>query len=65
MDYDGVYERELPSDDSPEFVSSMFGRYSFIGNPTRDGFKASILNIINNKVIDICEDLPKSYVVTN
>ena len=53
VDYDGVYERELPSDDSPEFVSSMFGRYSFIGKPTRDGFKASILNIINKKVIDI------------
>lgn len=52
VDYDAVYERELPSDDSPEFVNSMFGGYN-IGEPERNGFEASILDLINMKVIDI------------
>lgn len=53
VDYSGVYERQPPSDDPPERVNSIFGTYSYIGQPSRDGFEASILNIIDKKIIRI------------
>ena len=53
VDYDGIYEREIPSDNPPEAVNALFAQTSEIGTPDMQGFEASILNIIDKKVIDI------------
>lgn len=53
VDYDGIYERELPSDDPPEVVNAIFSQSHIIGTPDREGFEASILNIIDKKVFEI------------
>ncbi len=52
VDYDGIYERELPSDDSPEVVNAVYATGS-IGKPDMDGFEAAILNLIDKKVLSI------------
>ena len=52
VDYDGIYERELPSDDPPEVVNAIYATGS-IGTPDMDGFEASILNLIDKKVLSI------------
>jgi uncharacterized membrane protein len=53
VDYDGVYEREPPTDEPPEVINAIFDKYKYIGEPDRDGFEASILNIIDRKIIEI------------
>ena len=53
VDYEGIYERELPTDESPEFVNAVFGKTANIGEATMAGFEASILNLIDRKVIDL------------
>lgn len=53
VDYDGIYERELPSDDPPEIVNAIFSQSHVIGTPDMEGFEASILNIIDKKVFEI------------
>ena len=52
VDYDGVYERELPSDDPPEVINTLFSD-AFIGTADMNGFESSILNLIDRKIIDI------------
>ena len=52
VDYDGIYERELPSDDPPEVVNAIFATGD-IGTPDMDGFEAAILNLIDKKVLSI------------
>jgi uncharacterized membrane protein len=63
VDYDGIYERELPSDDAPEVVNAMYGNGD-IGNPDMDGFEACILNLIDKKVLGI-ETVTDSQTETN
>ena len=50
VDYDGIYERELPSDDPPEVVNAIYATGD-IGTPNMDGFEAAILNLIDKKVL--------------
>ena len=50
VDYEGIYERELPSDDPPEVVNAMYATGD-IGTPNMDGFEAAILNLIDKKVL--------------
>ena len=55
VDYDGVYERELPSDEPPEVINTIFGM-SVIHKPDMKGFEASILNLIDRKIIEISSE---------
>ena len=50
--YEGIYERELPSDDPPEVVNAIYATGD-IGTPDMDGFEAAILNLIDKKVLSI------------
>ena len=50
VDYDGIYERELPSDDAPEVVNAIYAKGD-IGKPNMDGFEATILNLIDKKAL--------------
>lgn len=50
--YEGIYERELPTDDPPEVVNAIYATGD-IGTPDMDGFEASILNLIDKKVLSI------------
>ena len=52
VNYDGIYERELPTDDPPEVVNAMYASGE-IGNPNMDGFESVILNLIDKKVLAI------------
>ncbi|WP_405296049.1 DUF2207 domain-containing protein [Methanobrevibacter sp.] len=52
VDYDGIYERELPTDDPPEVVNAMYATGE-IGKPNMDGFEAVILNLIDKKILGI------------
>lgn len=52
VDYDGIYEREPPTDDTPEVVNALYASGD-IGTPDMDGFEATILNLIDKKVLSI------------
>ena len=52
VDYNGIYERELPSDDPPEIVNAIYANGD-IGTPNMDGFESAILNLIDKKVLSI------------
>ena len=58
VDYDGIYERDLPTNDSPEVVNALVENRSSIGTPNLKGFEASIMNLIDKKAItlDVSED---------
>ncbi len=47
VDYDGIYERELPSNDSPEIINALIDNKDSIGKPNMKGFQASIMNLID------------------
>ena len=51
--YDGIYERELPSDDPPEVVNALIENKDDIGTPNIKGFEASIMNLIDKKALKI------------
>ena len=51
VNYNGIYERELLTDDPPAVVNAMLNNK--IGNPDIHGFEATILNLIDKKVIDL------------
>ncbi|MDO5815065.1 MAG: DUF2207 domain-containing protein [Methanobrevibacter sp.] len=52
VDYEGIYEREPPTDDPPEVVNALYASGD-IGTPNMDGFEATILNLIDKKVLSI------------
>ena len=52
VDYYGIYERELPSNDSPAVVNALLNR-SNIGTPDMKGFEATIMDLIDRKVFKI------------
>lgn len=51
VNYNGIYERELPTDDPPAVINALMN--NSIGNPDMKGFEATILNLIDRKVIDL------------
>jgi uncharacterized membrane protein len=61
--YEGIYERELPSDDPPEVVNAIYANGD-IGTPDMDGFEAAILNLIDKKALGI-ETVADSETETN
>ena len=52
VNYDGIYERELPSDDSPAVVNALADN-SKVGTPNMKGFEATILDLIDRKVLNL------------
>ena len=52
VDYNGIYERELPTDDSPAVVNALLNR-SDIGEPDMKGFEATIMDLIDRKIFKI------------
>ncbi len=51
--YDGIYERELPTDDPPEMVNALVENKGDLGKPNMKGFEASIMNLIDRKVFKL------------
>ncbi len=49
VEYNGIYERELPTDDSPAIVNALLNR-SDIGEPDMKGFEATIMDLIDRKI---------------
>ena len=56
VDYDGIYERELPTDDPPEVINAIIDNKKVIGTPNMKGFQASIMNLIDRKVFKIYQN---------
>ena len=52
VNYNGIYERELPTDDSPAVVNAILNRSS-IGEPDMKGFEATIMDLIDRKIFKI------------
>lgn len=55
VDYDGIYEREPPTDDSPAVVNAMIDNETF-GTPNMKGFEATIMDLIDRKVFNITKE---------
>jgi uncharacterized membrane protein len=55
VDYDGIYEREPPTDDSPAVVNAMIDNDTF-GQPNINGFEATIMDLIDKRVFSIKKD---------
>lgn len=53
VDYNGIYERELPYDDSPAVVNALVNNRSDIGKPDMEGFEATIMDLIDRKVFNM------------
>ena len=51
--YDGIYERDLPTNDPPEVINALIENKKDIGTPNMKGFEASIMNLIDKKVFKI------------
>lgn len=51
--YDGIYERELPTNDPPEVINALVENRKDIGTPNMEGFEASIMNLIDRKIINL------------
>lgn len=53
IEYNGIYERETPSKDKPAFVNGMgvSGRLKNIGDLNENGFKSTIMDLINRKYL--------------
>lgn len=64
VEYDGLYEREPPTDDSPAVVNAMIDNSTF-GEPNIKGFEASIMDLIDRKVFSIKKDNDKLLLSIN
>jgi uncharacterized membrane protein len=53
IDYHAEYERDIPTDDPPAIVNAICGPgfSKKIGNPDLDGFKATIMDLIDRKYL--------------
>lgn len=53
IDYQAEYERDIPTDDPPAIVNAICGPgfSKKIGEPDMDGFKATIMDLINRKYL--------------
>ena len=49
IQYQGIYERELPTDDSPAIVNALYR--GNVGSVNMDAFKASVLSLVNKKYL--------------
>ncbi|AMD17849.1 hypothetical protein TL18_07340 [Methanobrevibacter sp. YE315] len=53
VDYDGIYERELPTNDPPEVINALIENKVNIGKPNMKGFESSIMNLIDRKILKL------------
>ena len=53
VNYEGIYERDLPTDDPPEMVNALVENKKNLGKPNMKGFEASIMNLIDRKVFKL------------
>lgn len=53
VSYDGIYERDLPTDDPPEVINALVENKKDIGKPNMKGFEASLMNLIDRKIVRI------------
>ena len=53
IDYQAEYERDIPTDDPPALVNAICGPWfsKKIGEPDMDGFKATIMDLIDRKYL--------------
>lgn len=53
IEYKGIYEREVPSKDKPAFVNAMgvSGTLKSIGDLNENGFKSTVMDLINRKYL--------------
>ena len=57
VNYEGIYERDLPSSDPPAMVNALIENRRDIGTPDLKGFEATIMDLINRKIFNLKEDL--------
>ena len=60
VDYNGIYERDLPTDDPPEVVNALVENKKDIGKPNIKGFEASIMNLIDRKVFKLFTEMDEN-----
>ncbi|MGX8694415.1 MAG: DUF2207 domain-containing protein [Methanobrevibacter sp.] len=53
VDYEGIYERDLPTDDPPEVINALIENKNNIGKPNMKGFQSSIMNLIDKKALKL------------
>ncbi len=53
VDYDGIYERDLPTEDPPEVINALIENKTNIGKPNMKGFQSSIMNLIEKKALKL------------
>ena len=60
INYQAEYERDVPTDDSPAVVNAISGKGlgKSVGEPDMDGFRATIMDLINRKYL-LIQDVPK------
>lgn len=61
IDYQAEYERDVPTDDLPAVVNAISGKGlgKKVGEPDMDGFRATIMDLINRKYL-LIEDVPRT-----
>ncbi len=59
--YESIYERELPYDSSPAMVNAMMK--GSVGNPTIDGFAATVMDLIHRDYLSIDDSDPRDIVL--
>ncbi|MFA0821523.1 MAG: DUF2207 domain-containing protein [Methanomethylovorans sp.] len=59
--YAGIYERELPYDSKPAVVNAMIK--DDVGNPTIDGFAATVMDLIHRDYLRIDDGNPRDIVL--
>jgi uncharacterized membrane protein len=54
VEYNAIYEREPPTDDSPTFINAMIpDKFKDVGKLNDNGFKATIMELINDGYLSI------------
>ncbi|WP_298521364.1 DUF2207 domain-containing protein [uncultured Methanobrevibacter sp.] len=64
VNYDGIYEREPPTDDPPAVVNAMIDSDTF-ATPNKKGFEATIMDLIDRKVFSIHKENDDLFLTVN
>ncbi len=61
INYQAEYERDVPTDDLPAVVNAISGKGlgKKVGEPDMDGFRATIMDLINRKYL-LIQDVPQT-----
>lgn len=57
--YQGKYERDPPADDPPAVVNALFGSSDGIGEPGKEGFQTTVMDLINRGYLLQEDETPK------